>query len=87
VNGYSGYTPGDAADTLKLMDAFPDDESVARLQALNVRYVLVHQAFYQHADYAGLMSEIARRPELVPAGRYRDWVNGETQIFELRTKN
>ena len=30
---------------------------------------------------------IARRSELVPAGRYRDWVGGDTQIFQLGTKD
>lgn len=83
VNGYSGYTPWDALDTMALMQTFPDDESVERLKALNVRYVLVHQAFYQPADYNELMEAIAERPEFVPAGRYRDWV-GDTQIFEVR---
>jgi hypothetical protein len=86
VNGYSGYEPWDALDTRALMQTFPDDESVARLKALQVRFVLVHQAFYRPDDYADLMEEIAQRPELVAAGRYRDWV-GDTQIFEVRIKN
>lgn len=83
VNGYSGYKPGDAVETMVLMDTFPDDESVTRLMTLKVRYVLVHQAFYKPDDYADLMAEIVRRPELIPAGRFRDWV-GETQIFEIK---
>ena len=85
INGYSGYMPADAVDTMALMETFPDDESVKRLQSLKARYVLVHQAFYRPSDYADLMSEIARRPELIPSGRYRDWIDGDTQIFELRT--
>jgi hypothetical protein len=32
------------------------------------------------------MYAIAQRPELIPSGRYRDWVGEDTQIFELRTK-
>jgi hypothetical protein len=83
VNGYSGYIPGDAVDTVMLMQTFPDAESVARLEALHVHFVLVHQAFYKPDDYAELMEKIAQRPELVPGGRYRDWV-GETQLFVLR---
>jgi hypothetical protein len=66
-----------------LMQTFPDAESVARLEALHVHFVLVHQAFYKPDDYAELMEKIAQRPELVPGGRYRDWV-GETQLFVLR---
>ena len=85
VNGYSGYAPGDNVDTMAMMKSFPDDESVTRLQELKVRYILIHQAFYQQDEYADLMGEIARRPELIPSGRYRDWVGGETQLFELRS--
>lgn len=84
VNGYSGYTSGDFVDTMALMQTFPDDESVARLGKLKVRYVLIHQAFYKPREYAALMGLMARRPELIPSGRYRDWVGGDTQIFELR---
>ena len=84
VNGYSGYHPEDTIETETLMAAFPDDESMERLQALNVRYILIHQAFYQRADYAHLINEIALRPELIAAGRYRDWVQGDTQIFEVK---
>lgn len=86
VNGYSGYRPDDVIDTMATMRAFPDDDSVARLEELHVRYVLIHQAFYRRDDYAEMMEEIARRPELVPSGRYRDWVGGDTQIFEVRSK-
>jgi hypothetical protein len=84
INGYSGYTPPDDVETKWMMDTFPDEESMKRLKTLKTKYVLVHQAFYKPAEYAELMDAIARRAELVPAGRYRDWVGGETQIFELR---
>jgi hypothetical protein len=69
---------------MTLMATFPDDESVARLQELGARYVLVHQALYPPADFADLMSAIAERSELIPVGRYRDWMAGDTQIIELR---
>ncbi len=62
VNGYSGYTPGDHLDTTTMMRTFPDDESIARLRELGVRYVLVHQALYQPADFADLMGAVARAP-------------------------
>jgi len=84
VNGYSGYTPADVVDTMAMMRTFPDDESVARLKGLNVRYILVHQAFYRPPEYSALMGAITRRAELVPSGRYRDWTGVDTQIFELR---
>jgi hypothetical protein len=84
VNGYSGYTPGDHVETMSLMATFPDDESLARLRELGVRYVLVHQALYKPDDFADLMSAIAERVELIPVGHYRDWLAGDTQMIELR---
>jgi hypothetical protein len=87
VNGYSGYRPEDVVETMASMQTFPDADAIARLVQLNVRYILVHQAFYQPREYADLMSAIVRQPALTPAGHYRDWVGGETQLFQLRTTN
>ena len=84
VNGYSGYKPEDSLATLKLMDNLPDDESIERLEKLNVRFILLHQAFYRQSEYGELLAAMAARPELIPSGQYRDWVGGNTQIFELR---
>ena len=57
---------------------------VVRLKTLQVRYVLIHQAFYKPRAYSELMGHIAQWPELTSNGRYRDWTGGDTQIFELR---
>ena len=84
VNGYSGYTPADIVETMTLMETFPDDESVARLQQLDVRYVLSTRRSTSRRSTPTLMEQLSRRPELIPSGRYRDWVGGDTQIFELR---
>jgi hypothetical protein len=83
VNGYSGYTPPDYNETVALMDAFPDRASIAHLRKLDVRYILIHEAFYKHSEYVDLVSRLAARPDVAPAGRFRDW-DGQTQIFELR---
>jgi hypothetical protein len=82
VNGYSGFTPPDYLETRERMRTFPDDEAIARLQDLGVRYVLVHQAYYDPDEYADLMEQILHRAELRPIGRYRDWL-ADTQIFQL----
>ena len=83
VNGYSGYYPPGYIRTLELMRTFPDDESIARLRALNVRFIVVHRAFYEVAAYASLLDRMANRREFKSDGHYRDPVN-EAQLFELR---
>jgi Bacterial membrane protein YfhO len=83
VNGYSGYEPADYRETRARMREFPDDASIARLNELGVRYVLVHQAYYKAEDFSDLMDRILQRAELIPIGHYRDWL-ADTQIFELK---
>jgi hypothetical protein len=83
VNGYSGYVSARYTDTLRRMLTFPDDASIGHLRDLNVRYILVHESFYKAAAFIDLMIQLGRRQELIPAGKYRDWV-GNVQVFELK---
>ena len=83
VNGYSGFRPLDYAETLQRMQTFPDDAAIARLRQLDVRYILLHETYFQQKERTRLLLALARRPELVAAGSYRDWL-GQTRVFELR---
>src|SRR5205809_8037436 len=83
VNGYSGFSPPDYAETLARLRTFPDDRSIERLQRLNVRYIVVHEAFYKPKEHAALLLRLGRREGIAPAGRYRDWA-GAAQVFELK---
>ena len=83
VNGYSGFKPLDYAETTRRMRTFPDEASIARLRQLDVRYILVHETYFQEKERTRLMLALARRPELVPGGSYRDWI-GTTRVFELK---
>jgi hypothetical protein len=82
VNGYSGFLPPDYSQTLASMRGFPDNRSIERLKRLDVRYIVVHEAFYRPKDHIALLVRIGQRPDIVPAGRFRDWV-GPAQVFEL----
>jgi hypothetical protein len=82
VNGYSGYHPRDYLETLARMETFPDNASIERLKARDVRYIVVHQAFYDPATYTALMLKMAVHPKLRPYGSYRDPV-GNADVFLL----
>lgn len=84
VNGYSGYYPRDYLLTLLRMSVFPEEGTIDRLRAHDVRYIVVHRAFYDQESYTRLMLRMATRPELKPWGAYRDTV-GTADIFELIT--
>jgi len=83
VNGYNGFIPRDYEETVKIMRTFPDDRSIARLRQHNVRRIVVHDSYYSERERAALMLAMAKRPDVIPAGKYRDWI-GMAQIFELK---
>lgn len=86
VNGYSGYHPTDYLQTLMSMRTFPDDASIARLRAHDVRYIVVHRSYYEPEPYTQLMLRIAVRPELRSWGTYKDPV-GNAELFVLEPQS
>jgi hypothetical protein len=83
VNGYSGFTPRDYEETVTRLRTFPDKASIARLAELHVRYILVHEYYYTHSERTALLLAIARSPDLISVGEYRDWI-GMTYVFEMK---
>lgn len=85
INGYSGYYPPDYVRTLVRMATFPDDMTIEWLRLHDVRYVVVHQAFYTPEDYAKVLFAIAQRQELRSWGRYDD-PQGHAELFVLEPR-
>jgi hypothetical protein len=86
VNGYSGYHPADYLQTLMAMRTFPDNASIARLQAHDVHYVVLHRAYYEPEPYTQLLLRIAVRPELRSWGTYKDPI-GIADVFLLEARS
>lgn len=82
VNGYSGYYPHVYAETLAVMENFPDTESIARLQRLDVRYVVVHRELMEPARYNDLLVALGQDSRFKPFGSFRV-ENKETTLFLL----
>lgn len=80
VNGYSGYYPPEFAQTVVRTEHFPDDQSIAQLANIGVRFIVVHRAFYEDVEYRELLEQISRRRELTPLGTYLDPL-GECRLF------
>jgi hypothetical protein len=72
VNGYSGYYPPEYSQTVVRTEHFPDDQSIAQLTNLGIRYVVVHRAYYDDDSYRALIGRITERKELIPLGTFVD---------------
>ena len=80
MNGYSGYYPLEFAQTVVRTERFPDDQSIAQLTNIGVRYIVVHRAFYDEGVSGALFQQISARQELTPLGTYLDPL-GECRLF------
>ena len=56
VNGYSGIVPPRHERLFRILTAFPDTASLAELEAIGVRYAVVHREFYTDAEWAGVVA-------------------------------
>jgi hypothetical protein len=82
VNGYSGYYPPEFAQTVVRTEHFPDDQSIAQLRNIGVRYIVLHRVYYDAATYKALLEQVLQRKELTPLGFYNDYYS-ECALFLL----
>lgn len=82
VNGYSGYYPHEYSQTVSRIERFPDDQSIAQLTNIGVRYIVVHRVYYDEQEYGALIEKMDARPELRSQGTYDDPL-GECHLFVL----
>jgi len=70
LNGYSGFPPASYYATRDAMRSFPDDSSIAYLQARNVEYVIVRGEQYPAEDRAVLVAKIETRRDVSLVARF-----------------
>jgi hypothetical protein len=63
VNGYSGIVPPRHERLFRILTAFPDAASLGELEALGVRYAVVHREFYNDAEWARFLERAAGFPD------------------------
>jgi hypothetical protein len=83
INGYSGYYPKGYHQTLSIMRSFPDEESIAHIQRLGVRYIVVHREFLARPKYEALRAAMADDPRLKPFGELPSPA-GQATLFLLQ---
>ncbi len=81
VNGYSGFVSERYQGLLSQLERFPDPESEAALEALGVRYVMVHGEFMREGEYQRLIAALdARAPDFRLVSR-RPWHGSEISLY------
>jgi hypothetical protein len=83
VNGYSGFAPAQYYDLQNALRSFPADSAIAALKARNVRYLLVHSAFYIRDEYGPDVATLRSRRDMTYVGTF-PWRDGsQTAAFLL----
>lgn len=83
LNGYSGFYPPQYGRAITELSGFPDERSIETLRQMNIRYVIIHRAFYQQDDYVELALKVASSRALKLWGTFKDPV-GTADIFAVQ---
>ena len=73
--GYSGFVPPRHESLIDLLDRFPAPETLPLYRALDVRYVILHRAYYADDVWAQMLARIDAAPALTIA-----WQGDETIV-------
>lgn len=58
VNGYSGFTPQSHVELFRSLAEFPDEHGLGELEALGVRFAIVHRDRYDERGWARLVERV-----------------------------
>jgi hypothetical protein len=83
VNGYSGFAPTSYFQLWALLARFPDALSLSTLRLRGVSYVIVREAGYGPARYAGIVRALANRCDVAVAGPFPDGASA-AMVYTLR---
>jgi len=60
IHGFSGFEAPFHTTLYRELRAFPDDLSLLRLRDLRITYIVVHPAYYQAGEWAGVEKRLAQ---------------------------
>ncbi len=69
-DGYSGFIPPKHGQIVYEMERFPSERSVSLLQALGVRWVVIHTDRYPRAQWLQMQIDLARTKNMVWTGTF-----------------
>ena len=81
-DGYSGFIPPKHGQIVYEMERFPSERSVSLLQALGVRYAVVHGSRYAAARWSELQAALAQAGDLAPVQAF-----GLDVVYEVQPRS
>jgi hypothetical protein len=82
LNGYSGFFPKSHGELREKLGTFPDEDSVSYLERRGVRFLVLHEKFYQAGQYASLVESLRHRPEFETVVTSR-WEGAEVKLYRV----
>jgi hypothetical protein len=79
VNGYSGFIPPAWLQQVSVLETFPADAAIARLRALGVTHVTVHQQALKDEQGTAALDTLSHRPDLDLLQ-----IDGDVRLYRLR---
>ena len=79
VNGYSGFTPQSHERLFRRLARFPDDDGLAELEELGVRFAVFHRNGYTDREW----EELVQRAEALADGLSLVASFDEGRVYEL----
>lgn len=83
LNGYSGFFPRSYMELRQQIERFPSDDTIAYLQRRRVRFLVLHEKFYDHEIYSTLVEQLQMFPQLQLVVTSR-WEGAEVRLYRVK---
>jgi hypothetical protein len=82
VNGYSAFPPAHYVRLINELDRFPERDVIEMLRAINVRFILIHRAFYREDEFERIVQAARASSRLWPVRTFGAGAS-RIEVFEL----
>jgi len=83
LSGYSGFFPPSFLDLTRLLEQFPDPDSLDALRRRRAQYVVLHGEVFRPDEYTQLVARADASPELTLLSTTQ-WMGAEMRVYKLR---
>ena len=82
VNGYSAFPPARYTRLINELDRFPERDVIGMLREIKVRFILIHRAWYEEAEFERVVQAARASSRLWPVRAFGAG-DSRVEVFEL----